>query len=200
MSRTLGGRDRHLLRRAQRVVGIDEVGRGPLAGPVVVAGVAWCHIPRRAEVQDSKSVASSTRIRTARWIRQSCDGWVAIEVWPEIIDEVNILRATRIAMEAVCRRLYRDKTIVVVDGVRLDWRYEALSESDGAGLGRLRLTLRDSVSLAPIRYQNGELVAWLQRNRNALSDHELVCKDKVRMLALLGIGRRADIDLRGLLL
>ena len=85
-------------------------------------------------------------------------------------------------------------------GVRLDWRYEALSESDGAGLGRLRLTLRDSVSLAPIRYQNGELVAWLQRNRNALSDHELVCKDKVRMLALLGIGRRADIDLRGLLL
>jgi ribonuclease HII len=47
---------------------------------------------------------------------------VAIEVWPEIIDEVNILRATRIAMEAVCRRLYRDKTIVVVDGVRLDWR------------------------------------------------------------------------------
>ncbi len=126
MSETLGGRDRHLLRRARRVVGIDEVGRGPLAGPVVVAGVGWSRIPRHPQVRDSKSISSSIRRRVARWIRRESDSWVVVEVWPEVIDEVNILRATRIAMEAVCRHLYGERTIVVVDGVRLDARGDEL--------------------------------------------------------------------------
>ncbi len=80
-------------------------------------------------------------------------------------------------------------------GVLLDWRYEPLPEAQGAGLGRLSLHLQDSITQAPLRYRSGQIAAWLQRKRDALSDNEVNCSDKVRLLATQGIGRRADVDL-----
>lgn len=80
-------------------------------------------------------------------------------------------------------------------GVRLDWRYDALPESAGSGLGRLELQVREAGSDAPLRYPSGQIAAWLQRKRAALSDAEVGCRDKVKLLATQGIGRRADIDL-----
>lgn len=80
-------------------------------------------------------------------------------------------------------------------GVRLEWRYEALAEAEGAGIGRLRFNLQDRVTGTPLRYQSGQIAAWLQRKRGTLSDNELKCSDKVKLFATQGIGRRADIDL-----
>lgn len=116
---TLGWRDRQLLRSASRIVGIDEVGRGCLAGPVVVAGFACERIPRRPEVQDSKTLTRSRREWCGRWARANGSQWAVIEVWVDLVDRLNILEATRSAMRAVARTLAVGDAVVVVDGVDL---------------------------------------------------------------------------------
>jgi len=120
VSPALGGRDRRLLRRARRIVGIDEVGRGALAGPVVVCGAAWTTIPDNPSIQDSKTVPPRRREEAAAWVKASCADWAVVEIWPGLIDSLNILGATRLAMRAVAARLAGDGAVVVVDAVPLE--------------------------------------------------------------------------------
>lgn len=114
----LGARDRALLKRkTRRIIGIDEVGRGCLAGPVVVCGVAFRRIPKYPLVRDSKRLSPRQRAEAAEWIRRSCDGWLLTEVWVEVIDRMNILEATRLAMCAVARVLSSAGSVLVIDQV-----------------------------------------------------------------------------------
>jgi len=117
--RALGHKDRQLLHGAADLVGIDEVGRGCLAGPVVVCGVAFSRIPRCAAIQDSKQLTPQQRDSAARWIVERCDRWLVTEVWVELIDRLNILEATRLAMAATARTLAGPATTVVVDQLDL---------------------------------------------------------------------------------
>jgi len=115
----IGARDRALLEDAQRVLGIDEVGRGSLAGPVVVCGVCFETIPSHSLVQDSKTLTPRQRRQAASWVREHCAEWLVVEVWPELIDRVNILEATRLAMRSVVEISADQATIAVVDQVDL---------------------------------------------------------------------------------
>ncbi len=85
----------------------------------------------------------------------------------------------------------------VVDdaGVRLRWQYAPQSGDAGEGLGRLTFELADHASGTPLRYQPGQLAAWLQRQRPTLSEGELSCTDRLKSLVSMGVGRRADVDL-----
>ncbi|UPG74577.1 hypothetical protein MVG78_21015 (plasmid) [Roseomonas gilardii subsp. gilardii] len=78
------------------------------------------------------------------------------------------------------------------DGLRVTWRYEGREEP---GIGMLEIRVSDAATGAPVRYERGRLVAWLQRRRAALPEAETTCADRVRLLARQGIGQRADIDL-----
>jgi ribonuclease HII len=93
--------------------GIDEAGRGPLAGPLVVAGVV---LPENFDswgIADSKAL--SARRREGAYIRILSEAKVAVEIVdPEEIDRVNILQATLQAMARVAERLEADR--VRVDG------------------------------------------------------------------------------------
>ena len=80
----------------------------------------------------------------------------------------------------------------VRDGLRVTWRYESREEP---GVGMLEVRVSDAATGAPVRYERGRLVAWLQRRRAALPEAETTCAERVRMLARQGIGQRADIDL-----
>jgi ribonuclease HII len=115
----LGWHDRRLLRNASRIIGIDEVGRGALVGPVVVGAVAFERIPVNPEIQDSKSLSRARRERAARWVRDHCMQWVVVEVDREAIDRLNILEATRGAMRAAALCLAGDGAVVVTDAVEL---------------------------------------------------------------------------------
>ncbi len=120
MRRTaLGAKDRTILNTAAQVVGVDEVGRGCLAGPVVVCGVAFGSIPRNPLIQDSKSLTARQRERAAIWVTGNCSDWMVLEVWPEVIDRINILEAVRLAMRATVMVLAQPGTIAVVDHVEL---------------------------------------------------------------------------------
>lgn len=118
-SKILGKADRKYLRRARWIIGIDEVGRGSIAGPVVVCAARFDHIPRSDRVRDSKRLSARQRESAAAWIREHTAGWVISEIWPEVIDRFNILEATRLAMRATVRVLAQSDTEVVVDHVDL---------------------------------------------------------------------------------
>jgi len=115
----LGLNDRRLLRSATSIIGVDEVGRGCLAGPVVVCGVRFAAIARQPLVQDSKTLSARQREQAAEWVVRTCSDWVVIEVWVELIDRLNILEAVRLAMRTCVRALAVPGSVAVVDAVDL---------------------------------------------------------------------------------
>jgi ribonuclease HII len=122
----LGAEDRLLLEKHTAIIGVDEVGRGALAGPVVVGGVRLTTIIDNPDIRDSKEATPRRRERAAEWVRRTADDWLVVELWPEIIDRLNILGATRAAMRAVAARLCRARgDILVVDAVDLGEGFES---------------------------------------------------------------------------
>ncbi|MBQ6474064.1 MAG: ribonuclease HII [Victivallales bacterium] len=101
------------------IAGIDEAGRGPLAGPVVVAGVILPSDNRfQPEVDDSKKLTERQRQDLATALRENPDVRIAIAIRSAAdIDRLNILRATHEGMREVARALAPD--LALVDGLRV---------------------------------------------------------------------------------
>ena len=101
---------------AEWVAGVDEAGRGPLAGPVTAAAVILGPNQETAELRDSKSLSPHARERTALAIKAqslACAlGWAS----PQEIDELNILQATLLAMRRAVEALPVQPARVIVDG------------------------------------------------------------------------------------
>jgi len=123
------------------IIGVDEVGRGPLAGPVVAAAVVLgksCP----AGLDDSKRLSSKRRAALEPQIRAHC-GWALGVVEVEDIDRLNIFQATMLAMTQAVARLVgalgADPELVLVDGNmtplgrRADWRWPARPIVGGDG-------------------------------------------------------------------
>lgn len=100
------------------VAGIDEAGRGPLAGPVVAAVVVLETGQIIAGVRDSKELSPSQRSEAAGRIRAEALEWAVGEASREEIDELNILQATLLAMRRAFGGLTRVPVRVEVDGNR----------------------------------------------------------------------------------
>lgn len=83
---------------ARWVAGVDEVGVGPLAGPVVAAAVVLDGDPRLDGIDDSKRLTRAERERLDRAIRDCAHAISVVEVWNEEIDRLNIYRASLEAM------------------------------------------------------------------------------------------------------
>ncbi|HEY5622583.1 MAG TPA: ribonuclease HII [Gammaproteobacteria bacterium] len=98
------------------VAGVDEAGRGPLAGPVVAAAVVLDQKIAIPGLRDSKRVSPAQRTRLARVIRQRALGFALGFATPAEIDELNILRASLLAMERAVLRLPVIPYHVRVDG------------------------------------------------------------------------------------
>jgi ribonuclease HII len=102
--------------RGLRVAGVDEVGRGPLAGPVVAAAVILDPTAPVDGLRDSKLLTFRQRRRLAVEIRLHALAWAVGRVGPQRIDSVNVLQATWYAMRAALGRLRLAPGLVLVDG------------------------------------------------------------------------------------
>lgn len=124
------------------VIGVDEAGRGPLAGPVVAAAVVLCR-PRPGGLDDSKKLTRAARARLEEQIQRRCH-WAIGVVEAEEIDRINIFAATMLAMTLavgeLCRKLGRDPHAVLVDGNLTphgrhpEWRWQARAIVGGDAL------------------------------------------------------------------
>lgn len=103
---------------AKYIAGIDEVGRGPLAGPVVCAAVV---LPYDGEIidgiNDSKKLSEKRREKLDALIREKALAVSVARVEPEEIDELNILRATEKCMRLAAEGLRISPDVVLVDAL-----------------------------------------------------------------------------------
>ena len=100
------------------VAGVDEVGRGPLAGPVVCAAVVMplSDALLVAGVNDSKKLSAKKRELLAERIRAAALAYAIEEVGADVIDEINILQATRLCMKRAVEKLSPPADMVLTDG------------------------------------------------------------------------------------
>ena len=112
------------------IAGIDEVGRGPLAGPVVTACIS---IPRDKlvpGVDDSKKLSEKKRESLFDALREAADYCETCFIGPDVIDEINILNATKRAMEACGAGFQGTFLIDAVTGLHLPGEIHPLIHGD----------------------------------------------------------------------
>lgn len=101
---------------ARHVAGVDEAGRGPLAGPVTAAAVILPQgIDAPAALNDSKALSPRRRAALAEWITAHCD-WSVAHASVAEIDALNILRASHLAMCRALEGLSQPPCIALIDG------------------------------------------------------------------------------------
>jgi len=125
------------------VAGVDEAGRGCLAGPVVAAAVVVTPDTLIPGVDDSKRLSPRQRERLAGAIRQRAVAWSVARGDAALIDRINVLEATRWAMRSALRSLPVRPAVALVDAVRL----EAVDVC-GADVPLVPLVRADSLSFA----------------------------------------------------
>lgn len=116
------------------VAGVDEVGRGPLAGPVVTAAVILDPEYPIEGLMDSKKLSEARREKLAVLIKERSLAWSIGRAEVEEIDEINILQATMLAMQRAVAGLSPAPEHVLIDGNRcpqLTCTAEAIIKGDG---------------------------------------------------------------------
>jgi ribonuclease HII len=98
------------------IAGVDEAGRGPLAGPVVAAAVILDPMRPIRGLRDSKQLAPERREVLAVRIRERALAWAVAEADHDEIDLFNILQATLLAMKRALLGLARRPTMIMIDG------------------------------------------------------------------------------------
>ena len=113
--------------------GVDEAGRGPLAGPVMAAAVMLDPARPIDGLRDSKKLSAAARERLGDEIRERAVAWCVAAASVEEIDRLNILHATMLAMQRAVAGLQRAPDDVWVDGNRCPdwpWRSQAVVKGD----------------------------------------------------------------------
>jgi ribonuclease HII len=101
-----------------RVCGVDEAGRGPLAGPVFAAAVMLHPARPITGLRDSKQLSAARREVLAAQIREQALGWAVASASVAEIDALNILGATLLAMQRAVQALPMAPTLALIDGNR----------------------------------------------------------------------------------
>lgn len=121
-----------------RVAGVDEAGRGPLAGPVHVAAVVLPDGYELEGLHDSKQLSEVVRESLFEQLTGSAEvEWSLVVMEVEEVDRINVLEATREGMRRAVRGLAVEPEVVLVDGLEVPnfgWRQEALVKGDARSL------------------------------------------------------------------
>jgi ribonuclease HII len=144
------------------VVGIDEAGRGALAGPIVAGAVVLPCITRLTaqyrEINDSKLLAEQTRDRLADVIKSVAISWAVGWVTAPEIDEIGISRANRLCMERALEQLTCDPDFALIDAITCEIGIPQVGLIDGDAL---------SISIAA-----ASILAKTERDRYMRTLHE----------------------------
>ncbi len=100
----------------QRIMGLDEVGRGCLSGPVVAGGVIFKPGTFVKEIRDSKTVELEERKKLAEQIKETALYWTIQWCTPKVIDDINILHASIKAMSKCAEADSANPDYLLVDG------------------------------------------------------------------------------------
>ncbi len=147
--------------RGQFIAGVDEVGRGPLAGPVVAAAVILDPDQAIEGLADSKKITEKRREQLAEEIKEKALAWAISRVDIDVIDEINILQASLRAMTIAVSGLKQQPDFVMIDGNKIPAKLTIKAEAIVKGDDRV-----PCISAASI-------IAKVAR------DHEMIEMDKI---------------------
>lgn len=99
------------------IAGVDEVGRGPLAGPVCVASVIMPLDDLIEGIDDSKKVSEKKRTALAELIKEKAIAYSVQMVSEDVIDKINILQATKLCMKQAIESLTLKPDVVLIDAI-----------------------------------------------------------------------------------
>lgn len=116
------------------IAGIDEAGRGPLAGPVVVASVIMPKDNLLEEVNDSKKLTEKKRERLFDEIKELAIDYHVEIISEKVIDEINILNATKLGMKNCIEKLSKTPDLVLIDAVKIESDVPTISLIHGDAL------------------------------------------------------------------
>jgi ribonuclease HII len=102
-----------------KIVGVDEVGRGPLAGPVVSAAVCLDLNEVIDGINDSKKLSAAERERLYDIIIEKSICWSVASASPEEIDKINILQASLLSMKRALEKIQQNWEYILIDGNQL---------------------------------------------------------------------------------
>ena len=105
-----------LSRKIKLIAGVDEAGRGPIAGPVVAAAVIFDKKTFHKEINDSKQIPEKKREELFDWILQNCLSYGVSIIDHLEIEEINILQASLKAMSIAVDRLTIKPNLILIDG------------------------------------------------------------------------------------
>ena len=119
------------------IAGIDEAGRGPLAGPVLAAAVILPHGYKNGHIRDSKKLTSAKREQLYETIYNDAVAVGLGIVEPSVIDDINILRASLLAMEKAVLDLSVPADYLLIDGrhtINLSIRQKPIISGDNLSI------------------------------------------------------------------
>ena len=140
-----------------RIAGVDEVGRGPLFGPVVAAAVILQRGCRLSGLNDSKKLTEKKRNELDLEIRDNAVAWAIAEVDAETIDRINIRQASLLAMRQAVEQLALGPDFLLIDGKdMIDWpgKQQAVIHGDATSF-----SIAAASVLAKV-YRDRLLVEW----------------------------------------
>ena len=106
--------------KVKLIVGVDEAGRGPLAGPVVAAAVIFARTYNNKEINDSKQISEKKREELYKVIKENALAIGVGIVDAKTIDEINIYEATKVAMKQAIKNLNHDFDLILTDAMKLE--------------------------------------------------------------------------------
>lgn len=101
------------------IAGVDEAGRGPLAGPVVAAAVIFPPEYKNEDINDSKQLSAKKRDELFEEIKNNAIAYGIASVSADVIDEINIYEATKVAMKEAIAQLEGKYDLVITDAMKL---------------------------------------------------------------------------------
>lgn len=139
--------ENELWKSKERILGLDEAGRGPIAGPLVVAGVIFPKGYQNDRIDDSKKLSEAKREQLFLEIQRDALAYKILCVSEEQIDTLNIYRATQWAMETIAQELSSD--FVLSDAMPLpscSTKSEAIIKGDQKSLSIAAASILAKVS------------------------------------------------------
>ncbi|MFO8088083.1 MAG: ribonuclease HII [Bacteroidales bacterium] len=145
---------RSFYRKNQTEAGLDEAGRGCLAGPVVAAAVILPENYQHSVLNDSKSLSRILRLKVREDIKNDAIAYGVGIVWNEKIDEINILNASFLAMHLALDQIKQNIDFLLIDGNRFtkykEISHQCIVKGDGkylaiAAASVLAKTTRDAI-------------------------------------------------------
>jgi ribonuclease HII len=170
---------------AARVAGLDEVGRGPMFGPVVAAAVILDRNTRFRGLTDSKKLNEAKRVDLDQQIRAKAIAWAIAAVDVETIDRINIRRASLLAMRLAVEQLSIPPDYLLIDGIdTIDWPCTQQSVIQGDGTS---YSIAAASVLAKV-YRDALLVEFDRKYPGyGLASHKGYCsREHMAALAKLG--------------